>query len=174
MGQISDADHLVRTHIVNVPRPAPQEQGQQPVGQVVLVQVRAQRRAVPSHLNGVAGQGIADEIADGEVDIQRQVAPDEGETAGDDHFQTKGVLVQRGQVLRRALAQAVGIGRIAWIRTAGPVLAQGREIRRLGPIDPAGTDQQQAFGPDPDPEIKQVPGPGDDLPEALQGREPWA
>ena len=174
MSQLADADQLIRAHIVDLPRPALVEQGKQPMGQVLLVQVGPQRRTVAGDHDGLAAQGVADEISNGKVGVQGQVAPHEGKAAGDDHLDAIGILVEGAQVFGRALAETVGIGRMTRVRANGPRLVQGGDLRRLGPIDPARADQKKALGPDLDPEIEQVPGPRNDLPEALQGRKPWA
>ena len=86
------------------------------------------------------GAEVADEIADGKVDIQGKIPPHESNAAGDDHLDAIGILVEGAQVLGCAFAATVGIGRMTRVRATGPRLVQGGDLRRLGPIDPSGAD----------------------------------
>ena len=63
------------------------------------------------HPDGVAGQGIADEVTNGVVCVQRQVGSDAGKTSGDPGLEAILPGIQRAQEFGGALAFAIGRGR---------------------------------------------------------------
>ena len=69
MGEGGDADHLIGTHVVGLAGAAVLQQGREPMGQVALVEVGAQGRAVTGHGDGIGREGIADEVADCKVHV---------------------------------------------------------------------------------------------------------
>jgi len=87
MGKGGDADHLIGAHVVGLAGAAVLQQGEEPMGQVALVEVGAQGGAVAGDGDGIGREGIADEVADGEVHVERQVGAHEGKTAGHHRFQ---------------------------------------------------------------------------------------
>src|SRR5208282_6514685 len=72
------------------------------------VQVGSKRRAVAVNLNRTALQSVPNKIADGKMNVQGQVRPDEGEATGDLRLQPVLFGIQRAEHFRGALAFAVG------------------------------------------------------------------
>src|SRR4029077_6297891 len=94
------------------------QDGPEPDRQVGCVQVAAVRRAVSLHLDGTTAQTIAHEIAAGEMNVERQVRPDEGKATGDLGLQSEAAVVQRTIVLGHALPYAIRRARVGYIRRA--------------------------------------------------------
>ena len=80
--EVARADDLVRTNVVGRARLTAHEEGGEPDDEIGRVQIGAQRRPVPAHRDGAAAQGVADEIARGEILVERQVGTEKGEGAG--------------------------------------------------------------------------------------------
>ena len=104
MGEGGDADHLVGAHVVGLAGAAVLQQGEEPMGQVALVEISAQGGAVAGDGDGIGREGIADEVADGEVHAERQVGAHEGNAAGHHGFQAMLLAHQRAEVFGGALA----------------------------------------------------------------------
>jgi hypothetical protein len=131
MGKVSDADHFIRAHVVGLSRPAALQQGEEPVGQVALVEVGAQGCAVTGNGDGFGREGITDEVADGEVHVERQVGAHEGKAAGHNGFEAMLVGKEGAEVFGSALALAIGRARVGQGRAAWPVFGDGGEIGGL-------------------------------------------
>jgi hypothetical protein len=65
------------------------------MGEVGLVEAGSQGCAIAGDGEGDGGEGIADEVADGEVHVERQVGPNEGKAAGYNRFQAMLVELHR-------------------------------------------------------------------------------
>jgi hypothetical protein len=135
MGKIGDADHLIGAHVVGLPRPAPLQQGEEPMGQVALVKVGAQGCAVTGNGDGYGREGITDEVADGEVHVERQVGAHEGKATGHQGFEAMLVANQGAEVFSGTLALAIGRAGVGQGRAACPVFGDGGEIGGLGAVD---------------------------------------
>jgi len=174
MGEGGDADHLIGAHVEGLARAAVLQQGEEPMGQVGLVEVGAQGGAVAGDGDGVGREGIADEVADGEVHIERQVGAHEGKAAGHNGFQAMLLAHHCAEVFGGALGLAVGRGGFSQGRTAGPVFRDGGEIRGLRAVDGAGAGEQEAAGACGHGQIEDVAGAIHDLVVALQRGEAGA
>jgi len=108
MSKVCDTDHLIGAHVVGMAGAAVHQQAEEPMGQVFLVQVSAQGGAVAGDSDGIGCEGIADEVTDGEVRVERQVGPHEGKAAGHNGFQAMLLAHQCTQVFGSALGLAVG------------------------------------------------------------------
>ena len=108
MGEGGDADHLVGAHVVGLAGAAVLQQGEEPMGQVALVEVGAQGRAVAGHGDGISSEGITDEVADGEVHIEWQVCTNESKAAGNYGFEPMLLSKERAEMFGGALSLAVG------------------------------------------------------------------
>jgi len=64
--------------------------------------------AIAGDGDGIGREGIADEVADGEVHVERQVGAHEGKAAGHHGFQAMLPAHQRAEVFGGALGLAVG------------------------------------------------------------------
>lgn len=84
------------------------QHGEEPMSQVALVEGRAQGGAIAGDGDGIGREGIADEVADGEVHVERQVGAHEGKAAGHHGFQAMLLAHQRAEVFGGALGLAVG------------------------------------------------------------------
>ena len=78
------------------------------MGQVGLVEVGAQGGAVAGDSDGISREGIADEVADSEVHVERQICTNEGKAAGNYGFGTILLAKKRAEVFSGALGLAVG------------------------------------------------------------------
>ncbi len=70
---VANRDRFFRTHIIRPARLPPQQDGPQPDGHIGGVEIRAERRAVAAHDDRPAPQAVANKIADGKMDVQRQL-----------------------------------------------------------------------------------------------------
>jgi hypothetical protein len=98
------------------------------MGQVALVQVGAQGCAVPGDGDGFGRERITDEVADGEMHVERQDCTNEGEAAG--HHGLEAMLVvkvnQGAEAFSGALGLAVGGAGFGQGAAAWPVFEDGR------------------------------------------------
>ncbi len=108
VGEGGDADHLIGAHVVGLAGAAKLQQGEEPMGKVALVEVGAQGGAVAGDGDGIGREGIADEVADGEVHVERQVAPNEGKAAGNYGFDSMLLAKERAEMFSGAPGLAVG------------------------------------------------------------------
>ena len=108
MGEGGDADHLIGAHVVGLAGVAVLQQSEEPMGQVSLVEVGAQGAAVTGDGDGIGRECIADEVANGEVSVERQIRADEGKAACHHGFQAMLLAHQRTEVFGGALGLAVG------------------------------------------------------------------
>ena len=115
---------------------------QSQIAMIGAVQIGAERRAVARDRDRPAGQPVADEVADREVPVERQVRAHEREQPGDLDLQSRFPRVHRAQQLGRALALGVHLVRIQRVRRAAIVLAHVLEVRRLAPVHRARAHQQ--------------------------------
>ena len=83
-------------------------QGEEPMGHVGLDKVGAQGGAVAGVCVGICREGITDEVADGEVHVERQVGAHEGKAAGHHGFQAMLFAKQSTELFGGALGLAVG------------------------------------------------------------------
>ena len=104
---------------------------QSQIGEVGGVEVRAAGRAVAAHLDVIALQRVADEVADREVGVERQERTDEREAARDLDLEIGLRRGDRAEILRRTLALAVARGRVVRSRRAGVLLGEPLAVRRL-------------------------------------------
>jgi len=109
-GQLLDGDGLVRADVVGPAVLTAQQQLQQPHGQVGPIEVAAQRRAVALHPYALAGQTIADEVADREVPVQIQACAHKGKAARHRDAQAMGHTKVQAPQLGRGLGFAVRVG----------------------------------------------------------------
>lgn len=174
MSEIGDADHLIGAHVVGLAWAAPLQQGEEPMGQVALVQVGAQGCAVTGNGDGFCRESITYEVADGEVHVERQVGAHEGKAAGHHGFEAMLVGDQGAEVFSGALALAVGRAGVGQGRTAWPVFRDSGEIGGLGAVDGAGTGEQKAAGACGQCQIENVASALHDLVVTLQRREAGA
>jgi hypothetical protein len=163
MGEGGDADHLIGAHVVGLAGPAVLQQGEEPMGQVALVEVGAQVGAVARDRDGIGREGIADEVADGEVHVERQVGTHEGKAAGHNDFQAMLLAHQRAKVFGGALGLALGRDGFGQSGAACPVFVDGGEISRLGAVDGAGTGEKAAASACGHGQIEDVAGAIHDL-----------
>ena len=108
VGEGGDADHLIGAHVVGLAGTAVLQQGEEPIGQVALVEVGAQGGAVAGDGDGIGCEGIADEVADREMHIERQVCTNEGKAAGNYGFDSMLLAKERAEMFGGALGLAVG------------------------------------------------------------------
>ncbi len=169
--QISEgagADHLVRTYVVSLAGPAVLQQGEEPMGQVSLVEECAQGGAVAGDGDGIGRESIADEITDGEVYIERQVGAHESKAACHYGFQAMLLPHESAEVFSGSLGLSVGRAGFGQGRTAGPVFRDGWDISGLGAVDGAGAGKEEAHGACGNSQIKDVAGAIHDLVITLQ------
>ena len=95
------------------------------------MEVGAQGRAVAVHGDGIRREGIADEVADSEMHVERQICTNEGKAAGNYGFDSMLLAKERAEMFGGALALAVGHAGFGQGRTAWPVFGDGRKIGRL-------------------------------------------
>ena len=72
------------------------------------MEVGAQGGAVAGDGDGISRAGIADEVADGKMHIERQVCTNEGKAAGNYGFDSMLLAKERAEVFGGALGLAVG------------------------------------------------------------------
>ena len=141
------------------------------MGEIALIEISAQRRPITGHGNRLGREGIADEIVDGKVHIQRQIGTHKGEAARNYRLETICFTVKCIKVLGSTICLPVGSSWFGEGRTAGPIFWEGIEIRWLGAEDAAGVSEQEAPGACGDGEIEDVGGNLIDLMVALvEGR----
>ncbi len=119
------------------------EHGPQPDGEVGGVEVGAEGRAVSGDGDGLVVEGVAEEVADGEVGVEWQVGADEGEAAGDLDFDGEFAGALGAHLFRGALALGVdvdvfeaGLGRDVVFRGVG-------DIGRLRAVDGSGAGEEK-------------------------------
>ena len=174
MGEGGDTDHLIGAHVVGLAWAAVLQQGEEPMGQVALVEVGAQGGAVAGDGDGIGGEGIADEVADGVLHIERQIRAHKGKAAGHHSLQAMLLGKQGAEVFGSALGLAVGRAGLGQRRTAWPVFRNGAEISGLGSVDSARAGEQKAAGACGHGKIEDVPSALHNLVVALQRREAGA
>ena len=100
--------------------------------------------AVAGDGGGMGREGIADEVADGEVHVERQVGVHECKAAGHNGFQAMLLAHKRAEVFGGELGLAVGRAGFSEERSAWPVFGNGSEIGGLGAVDGARAGEQEA------------------------------
>ena len=111
------------------------------------MEVGTQGRAVTGNGNGISGEGIADEVADGEVHIEWQVCTNEGKAAGYHGFQAMLLAHQGAEMFGGAFGLAIGRVGICQGQTAWPIFRDGGKISGLRTVDGAYSE----LSPRPDP-----------------------
>ena len=80
-GEVCYGNGFVGADIVGVCGFPFEQNRPEPDREIGRIQIGAMRRAVALDMNGAAREGVANEIANGEMGIQRQVRPDKSEAA---------------------------------------------------------------------------------------------
>ncbi len=73
-----------------------------------------------------SGEDVSDEVADGEVCVERKVWADEGEAAGDFDFDAAVGGGEGAELLGDAFAFGVDVGGVEWVRAAEIVFGDVR------------------------------------------------
>ena len=72
------------------------------------MEVGAQGGAVAGDSDGISRKGIADEVADGKMHVERQICTNEGKAAGNYGFGSMLLAKERAEMFSGALSLAVG------------------------------------------------------------------
>jgi hypothetical protein len=86
LSKVRDRDLLVRADVVGAAYRSLKENRPKPNSQISRIKVRPVRGSI-LYLNWIPSHGIADEVTDGEVCVERKMGADKGEAPGDGGLQ---------------------------------------------------------------------------------------
>ena len=146
VGQVGDGEGFVGSDVVGAVRCGVCEHGPEPDGEVGHVEEAAEGGAVALDVDGFAREGVADEVADGEVLVERKVGADEREAAGDDALEWRIVGVGDAEMLRHALGFVVGALQEQWVGASGVGFGDSGEAGDVAAVHRSGAGVEQAAG----------------------------
>ncbi len=128
-GKLKDTDCLFGTDVEGLQGRPAEEDSPKPDGKIRGVEIRAKGCAVAGDLDGVAAQGVANEVGEGEMAVERKAGAGEGVAACDLELDGGLLGVERAHELRGALAFAVCGG---WAEDVGRAGIVFRDVRERG------------------------------------------
>ena len=131
-------------HIEGLHGGSAEEHSPEPDGKVGCVEVGAKRGAVAADGDRLVVDGVADEVADGEVGVEGEVGADEGEATGDLDFDCGALRQVDAHLLGGAFAFGVNVVFVGRIGLVG--LRDVSDGGRLFAVDCAGTGEEQLPG----------------------------
>ncbi len=161
MGGFGDGHAVGGADVVSAVGLAVGEHGPEPDGEVGHVEPGAAGCAVAADVDGLVGEGCADEVADGEVLVKGEVGADEGEAAGYDWFKVRVGGVGDAEVLGHALGFVVGALEEERVGRAGVGFGRVEEGGGAA-VDGSGGGVEEAGGAGGEGEAEDVLGAGED------------
>ena len=142
MGEVGDADGFFGADVEGLHGGGAEEDGPEPDGEVGGVEVGAEGCAVAGDGDGLIVEGIADEVADGEVGVEGEVRADEGEAAGDLDFDGELARALGAHLFCGSLALGVDVEGVEWVR--GVVIFRDvGDVGRLRAVDGSGAGEEE-------------------------------
>ncbi len=121
----------------------PKEHRPKPDGEVRSIQVGAHGRSVAVNPDRPACKNVSNEVAYGEVSVQRKVGANKGKAACNFHLDWTMPRLKRTHLFGDALAFGVDTGGIEWVRPTEIILRNVCEAGRLFAVDGARTGEKK-------------------------------